>query len=248
MRFYFEIFFIFLIGFVLAGCGISDQSSKNFYIKVDVEATYGGKPVSGSAVLMQPMIGSSQGFTRGEAISIDLGNGKSAYMLLVDRQNLTRIYAGAIVRSFEPIYNPENSRMKTEKREELLFKIPVGTRAEWKYKKTGFNPGGEYSGYPLLVAFEDKNDPTSVFLVETEKSTRLFNKTFKLNKIYVERVAASNPLTEVIENELPWVNPRHPHWDGAVWITLDHTSTPGESVPRSEMPFAQKINRNMFKS
>ena len=197
---------------LLTACGTG--SSKDFYVRVTVDATYNGRPVSGSAVILQPFIHSNPGGkTRGEAVSIDLGNGKNVYMPLGHRMG-GRMYASAIAIAFRHIYNPSLKKQPLEEKEKALFEVPYGTKVQWHYKWTKKRPDarGRYYLYPLLVAFEDTDDPSSVFLVETERRDRIFGKAFEFKAIYLERVKEDTPLTLKIHDELPWTDRDHPHW------------------------------------
>ena len=67
---------------VLTACS-GGKPSKDFYVRVTVDATYNGKAVGGSAVIKQTLINSApRGNTRGEAVSMNLGNGKHIFTSL----------------------------------------------------------------------------------------------------------------------------------------------------------------------
>ena len=200
---------LFLIcSFVMSGC--SAGHDRDFYVRVTVEATYNGRPVSGSSVILQPWFHSApRGYTQGEAVSIDLGGGKKVYMVHVSRQ-YRRLYAPAIWRGFHHIHNPEGKKRPREEEEKALLGIPYGTKVQWHYNKVVKGRGrGEY---PLLVGFKDVNNPGSVFMVETESPARIFGGTFRLKGIYFERVPPDTPLTSKLYDELPWTDRNNSHW------------------------------------
>ncbi|PHR61135.1 MAG: hypothetical protein COA43_03930 [Robiginitomaculum sp.] len=85
-----------------------------------------------------------------------------------------------------------------------------------------------------------------MFLIETEKPTTVFGRRFVFDGMYIERMARDTPLTQTIKQYLPWVDPKHVHWEGAVWNTLNHTSD--NNKLRSEMTLAEKISRHAFVS
>lgn len=210
MRFYSVILMV-IAALLFVGCGIFEDQ-KDFTIRSTITATYDGKPIEGSAVLFQRLENSSRNYTRGEATVLDLGNGKRAYLLLVDR-NFTHVYSRAIYNAFGPAKWDYRKPVPPGTIENTLA-IPAGTRAVYDYRHWANRAGFRYYGHPLLVAFEDESDPTSVFLVETENPTTLFGKRFVFGEWSIERVANNTPQTKSIENYLPWANRSHPYWAG----------------------------------
>jgi len=198
---------------LLTACGVA-KPNEDFYVRVTVEATYDGRVVSGSSVIKQPYYKyAPSGGVHGEAVSIDLGGGKRVYMTLGHRQ-FGRMYASAIAIAFRHIYNPPLKKQPLEEKGKALLEVPYGTKVQWHYKWTKKRPDvrGKYYLYPLLVAFENMDDPASVFLVETERRQRVFGKAFEFKAIYLERVSPDTPLTRKIRNELPWTDRDHLHW------------------------------------
>ena len=178
-----------LLLIVLTACGVG-KPSKDFYVRVTVDATYNGKAVGGSSVIKQTLINSApRGNTRGEAVSMNLGNGKYIFMPMVQRSGMGNVYIGAIMKSFGQAANPERKRIEWEVYRDLILKLPYGTKVQWDYKWKAKRPDvrGKYTGYPLLLGFKDLTDPCSNFLVETEGATRVLGGRFKLHAIYFRK-------------------------------------------------------------
>ena len=229
----------------LTACGVG-KPSKDFYLRVTVEATYNGKAVSGSSVINQPWYHSApRGYTQGEALSIDLGGNKKVYMVHVGRE-YRRLYAPAIFIAFHPIHNPEGKKRPREEEEKALLGIPYGTKVQWHYNRA--IKGRGRGQYPLLVGFKDVNDPGSVFMVKTEAPARIFGGTFKMKSIHFERVSPDTPLTRQIHDELPWTDGNHPHWksyiaDGGWGSTL---CTDPKTKSLSEAKLCERLRRSNF--
>lgn len=233
---------------LLTSCSVA--KSKDFVFHATVMATYGGRPIEGSAVLRQPMFRSPQGYTRGEAVILELGNGKRAYMLLMERQNLSRMYFGTVIEALNPIINPDDKPIGTKEKIARVLDAPVGTRSEWKFRKAKPNPHLQYYGYPLVVAFKNEADPASIFLVETEKPTQLFGKRFDFRTIHVERVASNTPLTNKLVEILPWVSPKHPYWEEMRLKGYSGHKLGGSTgqLLAQDANFSQRISRRYFVS
>jgi len=246
----FGLVWVWICALFLAGCGGS-QDSKNFHLRVTVEGTYNGAPVSGSAVVMQPLIlMPPEGNTVGEAISIDLGNDKYVYLTLGGREQLRRIFYPAVLESFEPITNPKKQKMKSDKKKAALLKLPIGTKAQWQYKRNRPASLGEYAFYPLVVGFKDQSNPASAFLVDTEGPTKLFGKTFEFDGINLERVSFKTPLTRTLHMQLPWVDPAHKYWSshrqgGRYNDSVEHFP---EDLRYKKASLRQKLRRVHFSS
>ena len=200
---------------VLSGCG--GGHDRDFYVRVTVDATFNGRPVSGSSVVLQPWIHSApRGYTQGEAVSIELGGEKKIYMPLADRGGQKRVYVAAISKTFQYIYSPDGKRLPREEKLKRLFEIPYGTKAKWPYKWEKKKPDvrGKYTNYPLLVGFSDEEVPCSNFIVETERADRVFGGTFRFKGVTLERMPPDTPLTTGLIKNLPWLEESHPVWAG----------------------------------
>lgn len=229
------------LALTLSGCGSS--SDNIFVFKSTVKVTYDGKLIDAETILRKKVDYRADVF--GEATIIELGGGKRAYLLLVDRAMVKKKGHGSqinrqavrwafrayidINRNFKPLSSKEiNSRMRT---------IPIGVSAQYIYKPTGRALKNMYN-YPLVVAFKDETDPASVFLIETERPTILFGKKFNFEGMFIERMAPDTPLTDKLAQILPWVDVNHEHWRGKYWFLeqpeiggLDSKATFGSKIP-----------------
>lgn len=241
----FSVILMAITALLFVGCGQSLVPKSRIFSST-VKATYGGRPVEGTAILRQPLLNSSQGYTRGEATVIDLGDDKRVYMLLVDRGGLSRLYIDVLGNTFFT--------------EEEYAKWPEGTKGHdiwaslsyhepklYRHRDTHLAKSlrEKFYAYPLLVAFKDESDPTSIFVVDTEKTTRLFGKLFKFDGLYVAKVPDDTPLTKSITNYLPWVSMRHAYWSDKAFYRLEPSE---RGTLATEATFAQKITRNSFLS
>jgi len=199
---------------LLTACG--SKGDKNFYLRVTVDATYNGQPVSGSSVILQPLILlPPEGRTVGEAISIDLGDSKHLYMPLVERSKFNPMFYGALWNAFNSSVNPKEKKLSTTELETLLSKLPIGAKTQWHYNSSERTSSKrEHALYPLLIGFKNKLNPETAFLVETESPSTVFRKRFELKGIYFERVSPDTPLTKALHTQLPWVESTHKHWSG----------------------------------
>jgi len=226
---------------LLAGCGGVDE--KNFTIKSTITATYDGKAVQGSAILFQRLENNSRILTRGEATVLELGNGKRAYLLLVDR-NFKLIYPRVIYNAFGPPKWNYRKAVPPGTIESILA-TPAGTYAIYDYKHWANRAGSRYYGHPLLVAFGDESDPTSIFLIETEEATQLFGQQFVFGEWSIERMANSTPLTKSIEGYLPWVNRKYSYWVGK---SFDYLETPHRTMSANKAKLKHNVTRSHFSS
>ena len=239
-----------LLLIVLTACGVG-KPSKDFYVRVTVDATYNGKAVGGSSVIKQTLINSApRGNTRGEAVSMNLGNGKHIFMPMVQRSGMGNVYIGAIMKSFGQAANPERKRIEWEVYRDLILKLPYGTKVQWDYKWKKKQPDvrGKYTGYPLFVGFKNMKKPETVFLVETEMATRVYGERFKLNAIYLEKVSPDTPLTNSIVQLLPWADSEHEYWKRRLQQGEggDNLKYFPHSVRQSDASLAQRLRRAYF--
>jgi len=239
MRF-FSLTLMVMAALLMTGCGVV-ADKKDFTIRSTITASYDGKPIEGSAVLFQRLENSSRNYTRGEATVLELGNEKRAYLLLVDR-NVKHVYSRAIYTAYGP-EKREPKKAVPQSEIDKTFATPVGTLAAYNYKEWANRAGKRYNAHPLLIAFKDETDPTSVFIVETEKPTVLFGKRLVFNEWSIERVANNTPLTKKVENYLPWANRNHPYWAGK---SFDYLETPHRKMLARDALLKHRLARSHF--
>ena len=231
----------------LSACGLASSSSEqDFTIRSTVTATYGGKPVEGSAVVFQRLVWESRNYTRGEAPVIHLGNGKRAYLVMLD-DTYGNLYIGAIQTAFNPYPRPCRGRWPEDAGERIRT-TPVGTVLEYNFreKKRAINACDDLApvaGLPLVIAFTDESDPTTAFKVDTDGPTQLFGKTFVFGDWTIERLPLDTPLTEEIVQYLPWADETHEYWRGR-GLRLEEP----QGRLASEAPITRKLDRLSFKA
>ena len=227
----------------LNGCiSETDRKSKEFYFKSIVTATYDGRVITGEAVNYQYMKYSYPNMTEGEAVILELGGGKRAYLVMTQAGSYSNLYIYAINTAFNPYEQGDSNTIYPKDTYERVLATPVGTRAKYNYRvsKPSYAPG---KGYPLLIAFKNEADPTTAFIVETESPTTLFGRPFVFKGWELERVASDVPLTDQIDKYLPWVNASHPYWEGKAYNSLEQS---GRTL-RTEQTTAMKLSRIDFK-
>ena len=142
-------------------------------LTVTVETPDGEK--SGSAVrrfsvtyrpAILPTIGSQYFTLKGEAVVVDLGEGKYLFSLLGDERGL-----GWSV--YESIYPDDSLRFRE------FYKI-------WVYLVGRGPKPVPHENYPLLVTFDDINDPASVKKVDPNDLAASFGPDYRLKSITLE--------------------------------------------------------------
>ena len=181
---------------MLRGCGFLGYSSYRFKMTVEVETPNGLK--TGSSVYdvrayktSDLLTGgsSSDSDLRGEALAVDLPDGKTLFALLktVNTPGHDDL-AYMSMRSLDPAFNYN--------RAESAQRIASGD---------GIQSPAEVapSDYPMLVTFADTNDPTSVARVDPGNFAASLGAGVRLKQILVE--IAVEPVTVGIEKKLGWL-------------------------------------------
>jgi hypothetical protein len=134
---------------------------------------------------------------RGEAVAVDLPNGKTLFALLRSPRDVD--WAARIVAQVAP-------RIPHKRGEErfdnvLLVKGVVELPPQgWPEKL----PVPAFDGYPMLVTFGDLADPTSVARVDPDDLAASFGAGVRLKRITVE--LTDDPVTTGIEERLGWLS------------------------------------------
>jgi hypothetical protein len=190
--------------FVLSGCGFFGGNSYRFKMTVEVDTPQGMK--SGSSVYA--VMGSSFTDVRGEALMVDLPDGKMLFALL-RRANATGgndNLAQLSMRALDPAYN--GAAIESAKRIASSDGItsPGAARAE---------------DNPLLVTFADINDPTSVTRVDPADLAASLGAGLK--RIMVE--VTDEDVTVGIQKKFPWWEKlKNRHLDGTSTVATDLTA------------------------
>ena len=128
----------------------------------------------------------------GDAIRIDVGEGRSAIYLLLNDRGGGAEFPLIVWQCFE-IDTENNPKWIDELRE---------TRSGQKCTVT---PGGLGHVMPLLVAFADEAQPKSIFEVAPESFKSAFGVEARFAQLTLERVNDTVPIDRRIAKHLPWL-------------------------------------------
>jgi hypothetical protein len=188
---------------LLGGCGQFGGTSYRYRMTVEVDTPQGLK--TGSAVheisaseelIKLPDSASvSLGF-RGEAFPVELGDGKTLFVLISSSSPSEESLIPAVQSALDPDYVPGGmGNLATAKKMARLF---GGGQGELKPRNRAGRPF-----YPLMVRFRDERDPRTVEEVPPEAFETLFGPGYRLKRITVE--TTGDPVTEGIIERLPWL-------------------------------------------
>lgn len=178
------------IPLVLTGCG----ESYSWNQKLTVEVNTPGSVVSASSItsvryvlnagLMDLWDGRGV-YATGEAATIDLGDGKYVFALLKNSKRLEGVTHWAFY------------AIPSEERKTLPLIGPMIERSGLRFELNDENQ-------PMLVTFDDINDPTSVKEVDPSNLAATFGPGFSLQSISLE--ITDEPVTEgEVEKVLGWL-------------------------------------------
>lgn len=193
--------------FLLFSCsGIEPSETLRYRITVEVETPVGLR--SGSSVWEYKITDVQIGFTplshdyQGEAVAVDLPNGRTLFALLKSGDGLPD-YPENVIRQ-KLIQTPE---FKADWERAFLTVFP-----EWRARgETWVLPAelppfsqGEKprSGYPLLVTFRDDADPTSAERVNPQDLGAIFGQGYRLKSIRI--TVTDDPVTKGIVKQKKW--------------------------------------------
>ena len=166
--------------------------------RMTVEVIVDGVMRSGSSVVeikiqTQPAAGSVPPiypYVSGEAVVVDLGNGRNLFALLADGSNANGVdYAYYVVPKVFDIQD--------------LAKLPKlhGTREIFP------------SYPPAFVTFKNLDDPSSARVVNPETFESEFGRNVRLNRVWIEMT--NEPVTKgLVEKKLPWLKSHTGHFGG----------------------------------
>lgn len=188
----------------LSGCSLADEAPTYRYrLTVEVSTPEGVKTGFSVIEVTQRVVrpGSNPAGTaverrvRGEAVSVDLPAGNTLFALLRSENNAE--WASYVMQTLA-------SHTKGESFEQQLDNM-LELKGERVLPRM-FPPVGhldERSAYPLLVAFGDIDDPTSVKEVDPDELAAAFGDGFSLKRITVQ--LTDDPVTSGIEQRLEWL-------------------------------------------
>jgi hypothetical protein len=193
---------------ILSSCAlITESETMRYRLIVEVETPEGLK--SGSSVIEVKVVqnpdwvnpegrGSRKSY-KGEAAAVDLPNGQTIFALFRT--------AGEGSDASDYPFMAFQDRLSGSKN--ALQSVRM--LRNWKGQKSPMprteitlpNGGTEVSAYPVLVTFEDINDPTSVERVDPDDLAANFGAGYKLKSISI--TITEEPVTTGIENRLGWL-------------------------------------------
>ncbi|MEO1647803.1 MAG: hypothetical protein AAFR32_03180 [Pseudomonadota bacterium] len=201
-----RVLFSLFLSALLAACGsYGDDKAPDFRYRLTVEVdTPEGLRTGRSVIEVKQSIGGSAGSgyspkifrrARGDAVAVDLPGGKTLYALHVSKLSLqwtANIFSEFALRRpdqewGEQFYN--------------VLEVEGVQTLPRRFPKRGALP--ERSAYPLLVTFEDENEPTSIGLIDPDDMAPSFGQGVKLRRITVELTDA--PVTTGIRERLKWL-------------------------------------------
>jgi hypothetical protein len=196
-----------LAALILTSCAAAEDAPEDkapdyrYRLTVEVETPEGLR--TGSSVIeIQQSIGRTtmDGFgeqvflrIRGEAVAVDLPDGRTLYALLRSGGDVE--WAARVIPFLSPDADDENPLDDL-----LLFEGKKELPRTWP--PVGFL--GERPAYPMLVTFGDESNPTSVAEVDPDDLATTFGKGVKLKRITAE--LTDDPVTTGIEKHLRWLS------------------------------------------
>jgi hypothetical protein len=203
---------------LLSGCGLIGGNSYRFKMTVEVETPQGVKTGSSvyevSAFKTSELItggGSSDSTLKGEAVAVDLPDGKTLFALL-RMANGTSGDDNLAIMSLKTM----DPAMSITTRDESARRIRSGD---------GIKSPAEVAAkdYPMLVTFGDINDPASVKLVDPADFAGSFGPGVRLKRITV--AVTDEAVTSAIGNKFPWWEEfQNKHLDGSSTVATDLTT------------------------
>ena len=190
----------------LTGCAQAEEATPDYRYRLTVEIDTPEGLRSGSSVIeVEQSMGSTamSGFgrrlarrVRGEAVAVDLPDGRTLFALL--RSDDNHDWASSIMQSLAPDIEGEPWGERFDNVLLLEGKIalprtlpPVGPREG-------------RSAYPMLVTFGDLDDPTSVDQIDPDDLVATFGKGYEIERITVP--LTDDPVTVGIEERLGWLS------------------------------------------
>lgn len=219
---------------VLAKETFAPSVSYRYKMTVVVDTPQGQR--SGSSVIavtarddkMPFLIGGTNFHTsyRGEAVAVEIAPGQTLFALL-DEDNARRVKNALVPdrNGLEPIEHVRKAAATKGK----IVALP-----RWLKPFPGISE--PRNGYPMLVRFQNVNDPGTVELVDPDNLAASFGPGVALNRITVE--ITDEPVTWTIDSRLDWL--------GLSDMALDdHISIPSQT---RALRFSQTINHGHFRT
>ena len=201
---------------LLSSCGYRNEEFR-YRMTVEVETPQGLRtgssvievevtdPGDGPWVLPEASGGTSD--LRGEAVTVDLPDGKTMFALLRSLNDADAAVEFAYLALHPAHYRGEYGLIERTKELKRLRGIGVLPR----------------SAYPMLVAFGDPNDPSTVMPVDPDDLEAKFGKGVRLRRITVQMT--EDPVTMTLPDKIPWFELyADRHFDGSSTVSEDLTA------------------------
>ena len=180
----------------LAGCGVVSAEKAKVRFKITATVIVDGKTYTGSAVnelVACYTPNSLSGFQMSrrmsaEATIVDVGRRDALFVLLVD-------YLDRILRAY-------NIAPSVGSADDMTVEKLKAARGEVGYEETQFERRRDL---PLIAAFHDESDPTSVYEVDPENMAATHGPGARLVGVSIEIVDPETPLTEAVQKRLVWL-------------------------------------------
>ncbi|MEO1065839.1 MAG: hypothetical protein AAFW47_00530 [Pseudomonadota bacterium] len=233
----------FVAALVLGACDFFISAKATFYQRLTVVVAVDGREVSGSSVQkvrysrekasLSPQ-GGGGSTAKGEAVVVDLGQGRYLFAMMSDPQGAFRA----------DMIAAETFKDLLPERGEARFK---GENGLWEYQKAWINELAAIRGarrpahMPLLVTFRDITKPETVTAVDPDNMMAAFPdapfSSLELKSVALEIIDEA-PLTEKVESVLGWLNEyRNFMLDGNRYRTAD-----------AENQFSNSLTARFFQS
>ena len=211
-----------LAALLTSACGSIDDKAPDYRYRLTVEVeTPEGVKTGSSVIEVQQSVGRTTmgGFnqrifykTRGEAVAVDLPDGRTLYALLRSGGDVE--WAVRVIPFLSPDAGDDNPLDDV-----LLLKGKKELPRKW----SAVGPLNNASAYPMMVTFGDEADPTSVVQVDPDDLAATFGEGVKLKRITAE--LTDDPVTTGIEARLGWMNDYRKKWlNGEPYIAEDLTT------------------------
>ena len=224
------------LALAVAGCSLTDQTPVYRYrLTVEVDTPDGVKTglsvievdteVAGGYSIPTP--GRVTNRVRGEAVTVDLGEGRVLFALLRSEADID--WAGRVMYRLSPQYAGENALRDGYRN--MLRHRPERTVPRHFSRADQVN---KRSAYPMLVTFGDLDDPTSVERVDPDDLAATFGEGVSLKRITVQ--VTDDPVTSGIGQRLGWL-------ESSVGSIVKQP----RGVPIGDMPIEQRVNKGDFR-
>lgn len=212
----------------LSGCGLEPDPTPDYRYRLTVEVeTPDGLKTGSSVIEVQTNVAGERAITspgrvsfklRGEAVAVDLGEGRTLFALL--RSDRDGEWAKNLMLRLGPNAPGTGNEQFITKHQTIMANKDLITLPD-----TLPNQGGliDWPARPMLVTFGDLSDPTSVAQVDPDDLAASFGEGVTLKRITVQMT--DDPVTSGIEQRLGWLpNYRKLYFDGTSTVSEDMTS------------------------